>query len=824
MKTTRLLSTLVGVILTAFGFAGMSGATDFATPKSYPVGTSPSVIVIGDFNGDGKPDLAAGNAGTNDVSILLNNGDGTFKTAVNSPSGASPQDMVAGDFNGDGRLDLVVLCQAGKSTPGGVFLLLGKGDGTFQAPVAIAANTSPTSIAVADFNEDKKLDLLIGGGGLTLLLGKGDGTFQPGKAIFNGSVTTLLIGEFNGDKHVDVVAAGPLSKSSSTLLTLSLLAGNGDGTFQSATSIATVGSAPPPTVPPNADSETVLSPYLISGDFNGDGKLDVLLRYEIHEVTGCGDSCEDAYEDRVALFPGNGDGTLAPKVEISSKFFNSPIKTGNISLGDFNADVKLDFVFSVLGSGQLELGHGDGSFLAPAELWTGLGLFVATADLNGDTVYDVVLTDPTTNAVVVFLNDSQAAGADLALLLSQPPPATVVVGGGDISYSVTALNEGPHDATDVTVSESLPAGLKLISAQPSQGTCSRTAIISCDLGAITDVSSATIVFTVAVTASGTLTDALHIAATTSDLNSKNDSASFTATAVLPADLAVTQTASASSVVAGKQVSFTITINNNGPAQATNVVLNNGFTVGATIAAVQASQGSCAAPANGSMSCALGTLAASASATVSFGATLAAAGTMTHAATVSATEIDSNNSNNFTTLDVTVTAPPDFSISPAANSLVLQRGGSASDVLSFPAQGGFAGSIALSCAVTGPSPAPTCGISPASVTPGNTATLTVNAANLTASLAPFERSGPLSAAIWPLCLSLSAFSLAMARKSPKERRGLWLLCALIAVAAIVPAACGGSSDPPPPQNFTVTVTAAASPGGMKHTTPISVTVQ
>src|SRR5215467_4758544 len=223
MKTTRLLSTLVGVILTGFGFAGMSGATDFATPKSYPVGTSPSVIVIGDFNGDGKPDLAAGNAGTNDVSILLNNGDGTFKTAVNSASGASPQDMVAGDFNGDGRLDLVVLCQAGKSTPGGVFLLLGKGDGTFQAPVAIAANTSPTSIAVADFNEDKKLDLLIGGGGLTLLLGKGDGTFQPGKAILNGSVTTLLIGEFSGDKHVDVVAAGPLSRSS---LTLSLLAGN----------------------------------------------------------------------------------------------------------------------------------------------------------------------------------------------------------------------------------------------------------------------------------------------------------------------------------------------------------------------------------------------------------------------------------------------------------------------------------------------------------------------------------------------------------------------------------------------------------------------
>src|SRR5262249_35233612 len=153
--------------------------------------------------------------------------------------------------------------------------------------------------------------------------------------------------------------------------------------------------------------------------------------------------------------------------------------------------------------------------------------------------------------------------------------------------------------------------------------------------------------------------------------------------------------------------------------ATNVMFSDTFSASASIASVQASQGSCSAPANGSLSCTLGTLAASVTATVSFGATLPAAGTMTSAAGISASEADLDTTDNFPSLDATVTALPDFSIAPAANSLVLQRGGSVSDVLSFPAQGGFAGNIALTCAVTGPSPVLACDISPASVTPGNT---------------------------------------------------------------------------------------------------------
>ena len=105
------------------------------------------------------------------------------------------------------------------------------------------------------------------------------------------------------------------------------------------------------------------------------------------------------------------------------------------------------------------------------------------------------------------------------------------------------VNTGPQDATGVTLKETLPAGLTLVSASPSQGTCTGTTTITCDLGAMADPSSATVDFTVTPTAAGIFTDGLHVTATEPDLNSKNNSASMTITAVLPADLAVSGTAS-----------------------------------------------------------------------------------------------------------------------------------------------------------------------------------------------------------------------------------------------------------------------------------------
>lgn len=951
MLTRRILP-IAAAILVSLSYPVNSTATDFAAPVSYPVGTSPAIIITGDFNGDGKPDLAVANTGSNDISILLNNGGGAFKAAINSPAGTSPQGMVAGDFNGDGKLDLAVI----NSQNAVVFLLLGNGDGTFQAPAQVQANPAPVSVVAADFNEDGKLDLLLGDGtsdGVFLLLGKGDGTFQQAtNTLFgiSGSVSALAVGDFNGDKHTDVVA---YISPANLIKTVVQLPGKGDGSFATAVQIGQFGGVS------GVNTTTILGTVsLIPGDFNGDGKLDLAWRFErkTKSVNLFFSSCTVSnpcysYDTRVMLFTGNGDGTFATgttPITVSGLFRTKNANfliPGNLAAGDFNADNKQDLLVPVSSAGHLYLGHGDGTFLSTFLLppvWTATGSFGIAADLDGDGLPDAVVTDTANNAVIVVLNTSPTSGADLAVSVAGVP-SSVVIGGGDLTYTANVLNEGPQDATGVTLTETLPAGLTFVSAAPSQGTCTGANPITCDLGALTEPNIAQVTFTVTPTTPGTLTDALHITGSQPDLNSKNDSASFTVTAVLPADisvsgtssktlaatgdqvtysiqvsnagpadaanviltdvisdstlavssvstslgactpsagtltcaigtltkgskatisfvitmgptetltnslsltsdtpdlntgdnfatltvlvnaanLAVSQTASAPSVSIGTQVTYTITVKNNGPAQATNVALTDIVPAIATIGSVQASQGSCAAPANGVINCALGTLAVSANATVSFGATPTTAGTMTNSVSVSSDAPDPDTSDNGSSLDVTV---PDFSITASVTSLTVSRGGQGSVGLTFAAQGGFAGNIDLKCSVSGSStPMPTCALLPTSVTPGNPSTLTVNAAGLTAALAPQPLFAGSAKGLYALCLPISFLGLALAGRFGGRRRGLAMLCVL-ALVAVLAAACGGGSSPPGPETFTVTVTATANPGGMQHSTQISVTVQ
>ena len=123
---------------------------------SYGVGTYPQAIAVGDFNGDGIPDLVVANSNSNSVGILLGNGDGTFKPQQTYATGYYPSAIVVGDFNGDGKLDLAVANSSGSS----VSVLLGNGDGTFQPQQAYTTSYGVSSIAVGDFNNDGKLDLV----------------------------------------------------------------------------------------------------------------------------------------------------------------------------------------------------------------------------------------------------------------------------------------------------------------------------------------------------------------------------------------------------------------------------------------------------------------------------------------------------------------------------------------------------------------------------------------------------------------------------------------------------------------------------------------
>jgi len=181
-------------------------------------------MAVGDFNGDGKPDLAVTNSGANGVNVFLNSGGGLSAVSAIPATGESPSSIAAADFNGDGKLDLAV-ANSGSSN---VTILLGNGDGTFTAAASPATGTAPNSVAVADFNGDGVPDLAVANAGssnVTILLGNGDGTFTtvPGPAADTGS-TSVIAADFNGDGKEDLVVANAPDSSATTLLAETALA------------------------------------------------------------------------------------------------------------------------------------------------------------------------------------------------------------------------------------------------------------------------------------------------------------------------------------------------------------------------------------------------------------------------------------------------------------------------------------------------------------------------------------------------------------------------------------------------------------------------
>jgi FG-GAP-like repeat len=205
----------------------------FGAPRSFAAGPGSRAIVAADFNGDGILDLAVANAGSvpvGSVSILIGNGDGTFQDHVDYATGGGPGWVATGDFNSDGKLDLAVAeGNLGAGTTVGV--LLGNGDGTFQPVVHYTVNPNPTYVITADFNGDNNLDLAVvnNGGTVSILLGNGDGSFGPHQDFTVGSSPIGgVAADFNQDGKIDLAVpnwGGGVGDSVSVLL------GNGDGTF-----------------------------------------------------------------------------------------------------------------------------------------------------------------------------------------------------------------------------------------------------------------------------------------------------------------------------------------------------------------------------------------------------------------------------------------------------------------------------------------------------------------------------------------------------------------------------------------------------------------
>jgi len=402
----------------------VNGQNGFQTAVNYGAVTFPRGAVVGDFNGDGRADLAAVSLDNNKVSILLGKGDGTFQSpngfAVNVDPTPAPAAVLAADFNGDGRTDLAVV--NGANAISSVAILLGNGNGSFQIAVNYSVPPNPHSIAVADFNGDGIADLVVDSfqsDSVCVLIGKGDGTFRAPLTYHSGaSPIAVTVGDFNGDGKADIAAANSNGSSVGVLL------GNGDGTFQTAVTYAT-GKGPA---------------SIAAADFNGDGRTDLV-------VTNPADG-------NVSVFLGKSDGTFQAAVAYPAAKLPQ-----SVTVGDFNGDGHLDLAVSDSGtnSANILLGKGDGTFQAPVNYAAGTQPdFIATGDFNGDGRTDLAVANFVGSNLSVLLGVASAgphiavggvvgAGLSTPLVRTLSPNAIASVFGDSFAPVGTAKTVGPSD-------------------------------------------------------------------------------------------------------------------------------------------------------------------------------------------------------------------------------------------------------------------------------------------------------------------------------------------------------------------------------------------
>jgi FG-GAP-like repeat/FG-GAP repeat len=421
-----------------------AGQISFGKPVSYTVGTSPTAVAAGDFNGDGKVDLAIVNQGkanvgdNGGVSILLGNGDGSFQPTGNFYAGKNQVVIAVADFNHDGKLDLVVGNQY-SGYAGNEFsttdVLIGNGDGTFQAPIEIPENGG--SVFVADLNGDGNADLVLiestsNNPSIGVRFGNGDGTFQPaviypvGDYSSAGIPNSIRVGDFNGDNKLDVVVGTGFFDDpfSSYYGNVAILFGNGDGTLQSPVYFG-VGFVE----------------GLITGDFNGDGKLDLAV--------SANTSILFHPSKFLGVLLGNTNGTLTT-ANPRPPFFPAAV-------GDVDGDGKLDLISST----SIALGKGDGTFQTAIAL--SLPGISAAADFNGDGLSDAILLDPSHDAVIVTLNTTPGFTVKIS------PPTASVHAGSSATYTI---NVGQQNGFDNAAAVSCSAPLSSIQCAVSPSSVS----------------------------------------------------------------------------------------------------------------------------------------------------------------------------------------------------------------------------------------------------------------------------------------------------------------------------------------------------------------
>ena len=398
------------------------GDLNAAPGSPFAVGTGPYADAIGDLNGDGNPDVATANLASNDVTVLLGDGSGSFSPAPGSPfaAGDGSGSVAIGDVDGDSDPDLVVVDNRAND----VTVLLGDGSGSFSpAPGSPhAVGTSPYPAAIGDVNGDGNIDIAVPGRGsndVTVLLGDGLGGFEPdphGPFATGTFPDSVAIGDLDGDGNPDLALADTGDGGITVLL------GDGSGGF-----------SPSPNSPVGVGASVG---SVVIADLDGDGNLDLVARGVDASTFGHG----------VVSFLGDGTGGFGPAIQSLMPGFAFPI---SLAIGDLDGDGIPDAVGPVNFAGDVEvmLGDGSGGFdSAPGSPFavSGSPIWAAIGDLDQDGKPDLAVTGSGTDSVVSVLLNSYGP----------PVPLPRASTGAAIEISRTSATlqarVDPHGNGDVT--------------------------------------------------------------------------------------------------------------------------------------------------------------------------------------------------------------------------------------------------------------------------------------------------------------------------------------------------------------------------------------
>ena len=435
--------------------AGRFLAPPTSSPRS--AGQAPLFVGPGAFNGDGNLDLAVVNNGSNDISIFLGDGTGSFTSAPRVSAGLNgPVALIVADLDGDGHLDLAVAYNVSNS----VAVLLGDGTGHFTAasasPISLGTVGHPSSIASADFNFDGIPDLVVtcSQSEVLILIGDGKGYFAetPASPMHAGKGQTYLgVGDFNGDGNADLAVLGLGSGD------LTIFLGDGTGSFE-----------PGPSTPYAFGFSflPLLYPSPISvADFNGDGIADLVIPLDGQGMVMLGDGTGGFAPSKGGPF----NGTTGVSIGLAVADFDGDGRP-DVVVGSADASTLTDGIFVLNGlNGAVLLGDGKGG-LEPAS-WSPFGnvgsyvYYVATGDFNNDGRPDAVFVNlggPPNVSVLV-------GGVGLSLTLNRLAPFAVGE-SGDLLLTVENTLTSAIAGT-IEVVDTFPAGLVPLNAAGTGWTC-----------------------------------------------------------------------------------------------------------------------------------------------------------------------------------------------------------------------------------------------------------------------------------------------------------------------------------------------------------------